>query len=67
MWRDPIVEEIHAIREQIARECEYDLRKIVDRLKSKEARGTGRVVQKEDLKNRRELGGPPQIDRKDAA
>jgi hypothetical protein len=35
MWKDPIVEEIHSIREQIARECNYDLKEIIARLKKK--------------------------------
>jgi hypothetical protein len=30
MWRDPIVEEIHAIRAQIYKEFDGDLRKYVD-------------------------------------
>ena len=36
MWKDPIVEEIHAIRRQIAKECNYDLRQIVERLRKNE-------------------------------
>ena len=32
MWKDPIVEEIHAVREQVARECDYDLNQIIARL-----------------------------------
>ena len=32
MWKDPIVEEIHAIRTQIAIECNNDLGQIVERL-----------------------------------
>jgi len=49
MWKDPIVEEIHAVREQIARECDYDLKRIMDRLRKRESEHTGRVVQKEEL------------------
>ncbi len=49
MWKDPIVEEIHAIRRQIAKECSYDIRKIVKRLQRKERAHRGRLVRKEDL------------------
>ncbi len=67
MWRDPIVEEIHAIREQIARECDFDLRRIIHSLRTKEERAPGRVVHKGDLKNSRIGGSSPPADRKDAA
>jgi hypothetical protein len=36
MWKDPIVEEIHLIREKIAKECNYDLKQIIRRLKKRE-------------------------------
>jgi len=49
MWKDPIVEEIHAIREQIARECNYDLKRIMERLRKKEKEHTKRVIHREDL------------------
>jgi len=35
MWKDPIVEEIHKIREQIAREYDYDLNRILNHLRKK--------------------------------
>lgn len=50
MWKDPIVEEIHAVREQIARECHYDLKQIIACLRKKEEEHLGRVVHKEELK-----------------
>jgi hypothetical protein len=31
MWQDPIVEEIHQIRQQLAAQCGNDLSKIVER------------------------------------
>jgi len=34
MWKDPIVEEIHAIREQLAAEHGNDLHKIVAHVKA---------------------------------
>ena len=49
IWKDPIVEEIHAVREQIARECDYDLKQIIERLRKKEEEYSGRIVRKEDL------------------
>ncbi len=56
MWKDPIVEEIHAVREQIARECDYDLRRIMDRLRKKEGAHVGRIVHKEELTTGRMSG-----------
>ena len=46
MWKDPIVEEIHLVREKIAKECNYDLKKIMNRLRKKEKENRGRVVSK---------------------
>jgi hypothetical protein len=48
MWKDPIVEEIHEVREQIAKEGDYDLKRIMDRLREKEKQraGTRRIVHK---------------------
>jgi hypothetical protein len=31
MWQDPIVEEIHQIRHQLAAQCDNDLSKLVER------------------------------------
>ena len=56
MWKDPIVEEIHAAREQIARACNYDLQTILIRLKQQEAEHPERLVRKEDLPKRRAAG-----------
>lgn len=44
MWKDPIVEEIHSIRRKIAKECHYDLKQIVDRLRKKEEAHKERLV-----------------------
>lgn len=46
MWKDPIVAEIHAIREQLAKECDYDLKRIMDRLRQNEKEHKERVVHK---------------------
>jgi hypothetical protein len=67
MWTDPIVEEIHAVRKQIAQECDYDLKRIVQSLRSKEGRDPQRVVHKADLKRRDATEASPRMDRKDAA
>ena len=44
MWKDPIVEEIHLVREKIAKGCNYDLKKIMNRLRKKEKEHRERVV-----------------------
>ena len=44
MWKDPIVEEIHAIREQIAQECDYDIKQIVARLRKHEKEHPDRLA-----------------------
>lgn len=33
-WRDPIVEEVRRVRDEIAKECGYDIDKICEYLKS---------------------------------
>ena len=53
MWQDPIVEEIHAIREKIARECGFDLSQIMVRLRESEKQHPERLVDKHALKARR--------------
>ena len=44
MDNDPIVEEVHRIREQIARECDDDMERIFKYLKQKETERSDRVV-----------------------
>jgi hypothetical protein len=46
MWKDPIVEEIHLIRDKIAKECNYDLKQIMKRLRRGEKQHAGRIVYK---------------------
>jgi hypothetical protein len=43
MSRDPIVDEVRAVRDRIARECEYDVKKLADALREEE-RISGRKV-----------------------
>ena len=44
VWTDPILDEIHAIREEMARESDYDLEKLVARLQESQKRHGDRVV-----------------------
>lgn len=46
MWKDPIVVEIHHIREKIAKECNYDLKQIMRRLKKRGKEHAGQIVYK---------------------
>lgn len=41
---DPIVEEIHKVREKLLAECGGDLERLMDRLKSREDEDRSRVV-----------------------
>jgi hypothetical protein len=56
MWKDPIVEEIHAIREQIAQECDYDIKQIVARLRKYEKDHSHRLVYQTQPKIATQLG-----------
>lgn len=44
MIDDPIVEEIHKIREKLLEECDGNLDKLLERLKSREAEDRSRLV-----------------------
>jgi len=46
MWKDPIVEEIHLVRDKIAKECNYDLKQIMTQLRKREKEHRNRVVSK---------------------
>ena len=57
MRKDPIVEEIHLVREKIARECDYDLRQIMKHLRKREKQHAGRIVYKKvRTKQRKAIG-----------
>ena len=47
-FNDPIVEEIHKVREKLLEECGGDLEKLMDRLQAREQEDSGRIVR--DLK-----------------
>ena len=49
MWKDPIVEEIHKIREEIAREYDYNLNRIMDHLRKKEMEHADRILYKKEM------------------
>jgi len=53
MWKDPIVAEVRAIREQIAAECGYDFHKAMERDKEILRHWKGKVVTMADLEKRR--------------
>ncbi|MFL5331410.1 MAG: hypothetical protein ACJ8C4_21180 [Gemmataceae bacterium] len=44
MWEDPIVAEVHRIREQIAAECNYDLDEFLASLREEQDRYSDRLV-----------------------
>ncbi len=44
MNQDPIVEEIHDIREQLLQECGGDLAQLMARLKAEEAQDKARLI-----------------------
>ena len=54
MPKDPIVEEIHAIRAQIARECHDDLRQVFARLRAGERTHRDRLVRPNALRKPRQ-------------
>ena len=43
-WTDPIVDEVHKVREQMAQEAGYDLRKLVARLQESQKLHGDRLV-----------------------
>jgi hypothetical protein len=43
-FEDPIVEEIHKIREKLLEECGGDLEKLMDRLEAREQEDSDRIV-----------------------
>jgi len=50
MNKDPIIEEIHRIREKMLEDCGGDLEKLMDRLQANESRHPDRLVSEKDIK-----------------
>ena len=44
MFRDPIVDEVRAIREQLAAQFDFDIRKIVEDARRRQASSQSRIV-----------------------
>ena len=44
MWKDPIIEELHQIREEIARQNNFDLDTLISSLQEREKQHKNRVV-----------------------
>ena len=59
MWKDPIVEEVRAVREKIAEECGYNVQRILERDREVLKEWKGKVVTKRELRKsrRRTQGG----------
>ena len=43
-WRDPIVDEVRAVRDCLAAECDYDIDKIFERSRQNQARSNATIV-----------------------
>lgn len=54
MNRDPVVEEIHRVRDKILEECNGDLDKLMDRLKKRELEDQERIISLEWMKRERD-------------
>ncbi len=44
MFQDPIVDEVRAIREQLAAQCDFDIRKIIEDARRRQATSSSRIV-----------------------
>lgn len=58
---DPIVEEIHKIREKILEECDGDLDKYFDRLKAGNAKYGDRLITIEEFKRLKDRQSEPAL------
>ena len=52
MIGDPLIEEIYESRQRLLDECEGDLKKLMERLRTAEAQHPDRVVTKDALRKR---------------
>jgi hypothetical protein len=44
MWKDPIVEEIHEIREKMAKDVNYDVHQLIENMRRREKESKTKVV-----------------------
>jgi len=58
MNRDPIVEEVHAVRERMWNECGADLDRLIEFLRAGEAQHRERIISKEQLDDLRRRARP---------
>jgi hypothetical protein len=58
MFQDPIVEEVRAIREQLAAQFNFDIRKIVEDAQRRQLTSTSRIVSFERPKTAPQHTGP---------
>ena len=58
MFHDPIVEEVRAIRQQLAARFNFDIRKIVEDAQSRQATSNSRIISLERPKQARQPAGP---------
>mgnify|MGYP006300584227 CR=1 FL=1 len=50
MWKDPIVEEIHKIREKMAEEVNYDVHQLIENMRKREKESKAKVVSRTEKK-----------------
>jgi hypothetical protein len=53
MTEDPIVEEVHRIRDRLLAECGGDFQKYMDRIREAESQDRDRLVTKEEVLRRK--------------
>ena len=59
MFKDPIVEEVRRIREELFAECDYDLHKLREKDRELMKRWKGKVITREELFAQREARKKP--------
>jgi hypothetical protein len=58
MLNDPIVEEVRAIREKLAAQCNFDIRKIIEEAQQRQASSKSRIVSYERAPKALQATGP---------
>ena len=44
MWKDPIVEEVHKVREKLAKEANYDIHQLIENMRRREKESNAKVI-----------------------